>query len=129
MHEERNIVENRAAALAARSHEWNELDFVGWNAFRRMAPAVLGLEIPRVERVMATLEPGTDTYNALVHVRHELRRFGSGLSEASKDELEVRSEHLRRALLAVSLVAGSNETLHYVSHRLRYVYDRLHLIY
>lgn len=129
MHDDRHIVETRAADLAARRHEWNELDFVGWPAFRRMAPAVLGLEIARVERVLATHEPGTDDYNALVRARHEMRRFGTGLSEAPKDELEVRSEHLRRALLAVSLLADANDTLHYVAHRLRYVYDRLSLIY
>lgn len=129
MDETRNILETKAAMLGGRELDWNELAFVGWKEFRRMAPAVIGLELSRLERVLAGLPPGSDTYNTLVRARHEMRQFADGLADADKSEAVHRAEPLRRALLAVSLLAGDHDTLEYVARRLHYVHERLKLIF
>lgn len=129
MSEERHVLESRAAALGDKALEWNELDFVGWKEFRRMAPAVIALEVSRLERRLAALEPGCADYNALVRARYELRQFVDGLDAAARDSIPQRSEHLGRALLAVSLLADGDEALRYTTHRLTYVHNRLNLIY
>ncbi len=94
-----------------------------------MAPAVIGLEISRLDRALNDVEPGTADYNTLVRARYEMKQFAAGLERAAKQDLEQRADHLRRALLAVSLTAGKNDTLQYVTRRLHYVHDRLQLIY
>lgn len=131
VNDQRDILESRAAELADKRLDWNELDFVGWKEFRRMAPAVVGLEINRLERLMSDTPPSSDDYNALVRARHALRRFADGIETAEKTGLEERADHLRRALLALSLLLEQSEskTLRYSVHRLRYVHDRLKLVY
>ena len=134
MREELKYLEARAGELGARELEWNELDFVGWKEFRRMAPAVVGLELGRIERLIANEEVGGDTYNSLVGARFSLKSFSDGLDLAGRESLPERAAHLRRALLAVSMLAptvsdDTAETLRYVSHRLNYINNRIHLIY
>lgn len=151
MTEERHILEARAAELAEKELDWNELDFVGWKEFRRMAPAVIRLEISRLERLMGALEPGSRAYNGLVRTRYELRQFVNGIESADRDSLSERAEHLGRALLAASLLTDElgderadehgdergaelgedldAEGVRYAVHRLRYIHHRLNLIY
>ena len=129
MSKPQHILESRAAALGDKELEWNELDFVGWKEFRRMAPAVVKLELTRLERRLKTLEPGSTDYNSLVRARYALRQFTEGIDSASKDDIPARADHLSRALLAVSLLASDDESLRYTIHRLTYVHQRLNLIY
>lgn len=124
-----DALEERAAELAAKRLDWNELDFVGWKEFRRMAPAIARMETGRLERVMGDVEPGSDAWNALVRARFGIQAFADGLEEADRASLASRADDLQRALLAVSLLAEDFEPLRYVMYRLRYVYDRLKLIY
>ena len=129
-----NLLESKAARLAERRLEWNELDFVGWKEFRRMAPAVVGLEIGRLDRLISEEEIGSETYNALVATRFALRTFTDGLEESERDTLDERGEHLRRALLSVSILKETlsderAETLQYVLHRLSYINNRMNLVY
>lgn len=124
-----NMMEAKAAQLGARPHEWNELDFVGWKEFRRMAPAVISLEISRLDRVLASCEPASDEYNTLVQARFELRAFTRALENSDREGLAEKSRHLNHALLAVSLLAEQSETLQYVVRRLDYVAARLRLVY
>jgi hypothetical protein len=132
--EEFKYLEALAGELGARELEWNELDFVGWKEFRRMAPAVVGLELGRIERLIASDEIGSDTYNSLVGVRFSLKKFSDGLDLAGRESLPDRAAHLRHALLAVSMLAGtvsddSAETLRYVSLRLNFIHNRINLVY
>ena len=129
-----NLLESKAARLADRRLEWNELDFVGWKEFRRMAPAVVGLEIGRLDRLISEEDIGGETYNALVAARFALRKFADGLEDSERDTLDERSEHLRRALLSVSILKEAlsderAETLQYVLHRLSYINNRMNLVY
>ncbi len=124
-----DALEARAAELAARRLDWNELDFVGWKEFRRMAPAIVRMETGRLERIMEEAEPGSDPYNTMVRARFEMNAFAEGLEEAERSSLPSRADRLQRALLAVSLLAEDSETLRYVMYRLTYIYDRLKLIY
>ncbi|GIV60156.1 MAG: hypothetical protein KatS3mg043_1245 [Rhodothermaceae bacterium] len=114
--------------------EWNELDFVPWDAFRRMAPAVVGLELRRLEGLLAAPPDDLDAYNALVRARFELKRFVDRLAEASRETAAATcGPHLQAALLALSLAPvldpETRQTLHYIADRLTYVHDRLRLVY
>lgn len=136
MNEDRHVIESKAAHLALRELEWNELDFVGWKEFRRMAPAVVALEVSRLDRLIAALEPGCAEYNALVRIRYELRRFADGLATANRESLDERREHLDRALLTATLISENAQAndiqpqaIQYVIQRLRYIHQRLDLIY
>lgn len=124
-----DALEARAAELAAKRLDWNELDFVGWKEFRRMAPAIVRMETGRLERIMEETEPGSDAYNTMVRARFEMNAFAEGLEQAERVSLASRADRLQRALLAVSLLAEDSETLRYVMYRLTYIYDRLKLIY
>lgn len=131
MSDDRHVLEEKAARLAATKLDWNELDFVDWKEFRRMAPSVVALEVSRIERIMNQLEPGSPAYNGLVRARYDLRQFADGMSSASRDSVPDRAEYLDRALLAVSLLLDDldSEAIRYVIQRLRYIHQRLNLIY
>jgi hypothetical protein len=123
-----------AARLGDRPLEWNELDFVGWKEFRRMAPTVVGLEIGRIERMLTDCDVGGDFYNALVRLRYGLRRFIDGIESSDRNSILLRTSYLEEALLGLSLLLEMSdnqdaETLRYIAHRLTYVHDRIKLIY
>lgn len=124
-------LESLAAELADRELDWNELDFLDWKEFRRMAPAVVRLETARLNRFAADLEPGGEAYDTVVRARFALRQFADGLGESPRSTLPERTQHLRRALLALSFLMTSceSETLRYAAHRLAYIHDRIKLIY
>lgn len=99
-----------------------------------MAPTIIRLELARIERLLIDSEIGSDFYNALVRVRYALRRFVEHVESAHNELDETPEESLRTALLVLSPAAGlagesDAETLKYVAHRLRYVHERIQLIY
>lgn len=125
---------SKAARLGDAPLEWNEIDFVGWPEFRRMAPSVVGLEIGRMEHLIAGSDVGGDFYNTLIQVRYALRRFIEGIEASEKATALLRAKDLEKALLALSTaledsVGHENETLRYTAHRLTYIHNRLRLIY
>lgn len=125
---------SKAARLGDTPLEWNEIDFVGWPAFRRMAPAVIGLEIGRIERLISNHEIGSESYNTLIRLRYTVRRFIDELEEADENDAPQLARLLEQALLTLSATldpaaAGDAETLRYVAHRLTYIHNRLNLIY
>jgi len=119
---------------SSKTPDWNELDFVDWGEFRRMAPSVIGLEIGRLEPLIDASVGEWEMHNALVRVRFELKSFVATLAEATPETVgSAGTDHLRTALLTLSLFPDVDEataaTLHYIANRLRYVYDRIPLIY
>ena len=125
---------SKAARLGDSPLEWNEIDFVGWPAFRRMAPTVVGLEISRLERLISNHEIGSESYNTLIRLRYSVRRFIDELEEADENDAPRLARLLEQALLTLSAAldpaaAGDAETLRYVAHRLTYIHNRLNLIY
>lgn len=113
----------------------NELAFLSWTAFKRMAPAVVRLEIGRLGGVIRQVRDDVDLYNALVVARYELKRFVTCIAQADAGSFETTCvPHLDRALMILSLEAASRngqtvETLDYIINRLRYVHDRIAFIY
>lgn len=113
----------------------NEIHFLRWNEFRRMAPAVLQLEVARIDRLIRTQPVGTDFYNTLIKARFELKNFMACLEGAEKESLEeCCAAHLRAALLLVSmrpadLDENTRHTLNYVLDRLKYICDHIGRIY
>lgn len=113
----------------------NELQFVGWKAFKQMVPSIVRLEISRLERLIQQVRSEPDRCNALVKARFELKTFVARLQQAEKATLEETcAPHLQAALLAVSMTPGERdddtaERLRYIADRLHHVHDRMEMIY
>lgn len=113
----------------------NEIQFLRWTEFRRMAPAILQLEISRISTVLQAGVLSDEQHNALVRGRFALRQFIRCLNRAEPESVEAAcAGHLRLALLNVSiedpaLDEAVRETLRYTFDRLSYVHDRIGLIY
>lgn len=134
----------------------NEIGFLRARAFREKAPAIVRLEIRRLERMIGRFDQATSLHNTLVRARYELGRFVDELGELEElgpaESRTAIEEHctprLEAAILALSAARENaptsprdeapsldgderptEETLRYVLDRLRYVYDRLHLMY
>ena len=113
----------------------NEIQYLSWKEFRRMAPSILRLEATRLGTLMDGAGDDLNFRNTLAQARFELKRFEAGLDEATPDTLEATcGPSLRAALMALALAvdgqsAATAETLRYVLNRLSYIHDRLALIY
>ena len=112
----------------------NEIQFLSWDEFRQMAPSILQLEVTRLGTLIDAAG-ATDFRNALVKARFEVKRFIACVQDAEKETVEDGcAAHLQTALLNVSLVNANLDekttaTLHYIIDRLKYVNDRIALIY
>lgn len=131
---EQDELVSKAARLGDRRLEWNEIDFVGWSEFRRMAPSVVGLEIGRIERLIRGSDIGGEFYNALVRVRYALKNFVDGIERSDRASIDSRAKHLEQALLGLSTAVEHSggrevETIRYAAHRLTYIHNRLKLTY
>ncbi len=111
----------------------NEIQFLSWQEFRQMAPSILQLEVTRLGTLIDAAGGATDFRNAPVKARFEVKQFIACVHQTEKETVEEACvPHLQAALLTVSLV-NTNEattaTLNYVIDRLKYVNDRIALIY
>ncbi len=114
--------------------DWNELQFLSWTEFRQMAPSILQLEVTRLGTLIDASGGATDFRNALVKARFELKQFIVCVEQVDKENVEACAPHLQAALLNVSLVHAHRDEettarLNYVMDRLKYVNDRIALIY
>jgi len=114
--------------------DWNEIQFLSWTKFRQMAPSILQLEVTRLGTLIDASGDTTDFRNALVKARFEVKQFIACLQQADKENVEACAPHLQTALLNVSLVHTHRDEataarLDYVINRLKYVNDRIGLIY
>ncbi len=113
----------------------NEIQFLSWEEFRQMVPSILQLEVTRLGTLIDAAGSATDFRNALVKARFEVRRFIACVQEAEKETVaDACAPHLQTALLNVSLVnvnldEKTTATLDYIIDRLKYVNDRIALIY
>lgn len=113
----------------------NEIQYLSWDKFRRMAPAIIRLERRRVEGLLTELGGTPDLHNTLVRVRYELKQFGEQLGRGDRQSLESEcGSHLRKAILLLSTIDRrvddeTLEILDYVGDRLNYVHDRMVLLY
>lgn len=112
---------------------WNELGFVPWNSFRRMAPSILTLEVTRLgELIGGAVE--IEFRNALVKTRYELGLFVDSLSTGNGRAAGFDTVHLQAAILNLPLDypgidAKTVETLTYILDRLQYVHNRIRFVY
>lgn len=108
----------------------NEIQFLRADNFRQMAPPILRLEVDRLAGLIDGLGADLEARNALVRARFALARFIGAIEaaeEADPADLEAILIHL--ALPEAHLDAEQRGVLHYVVDRLRYVHDRLPLLY
>ena len=120
----------------ASNTDWNEIQFLSWSEFKQMAPAILQLEVNRLDRMIRGLLQDTDLHNRLVRARFALKKFIACLAQAEQDTLEETcAPYLRAAIMSFSvqpedgLHAQERETCRYILDRLNYVNDRIALIY
>ena len=109
----------------------NEIQFLSWQEFQQMTPAILGLEITRLAGILAEPDRSIEERNALVRARFELRQFVDCIAQARCQEVAACARHLDSALLATALVRKERDSseLSYVLDRLTYVQDRMDFIY
>ncbi len=113
----------------------NEIQFLSWTEFRQMAPSILQLEVTRLGTLIDASAGTTDFRNALVKARFEVKQFIACVQQAEQETVEEAcAPHLQAALLNVSLVNTNRDeettaTLNYLLDRLKYVHDRIPLIY
>lgn len=113
----------------------NEIQFLSWQKFQRMGPAIVRLEITRIERLMQSVTENPELYNSLVRARFELNAFLCRLAEGGQGSLKSAcAPHLRAAILALSveeepLSADVAATLRYIGDRLNHVHERMVLLY
>lgn len=125
---------DRAQALVP-GPDWNELQFVSWAEFKRMAPSILQLEITRLESLLPAASTNTDLHNSIVRARFSVRQFIACLERADRTTVEETcAPHLQTAVMSLSLSpatldAPARETCRYILDRLNYVYRRLPLVY
>ncbi|HEY5565592.1 MAG TPA: hypothetical protein VIL33_08375 [Rhodothermia bacterium] len=111
---------------------WNELGFVPWRSFQRMAPSILQLEVTRLGELISAAG-ALDIRNALVKSRYELTAFIAALEkEGSPDKLET--SRLQAAIVNLPLEypgidSETGETLAYILNRLQYVHNRIRFVY
>jgi len=114
---------------------WNELEYISWKEFKQMAPSIVKLESSRLEKVIQTVQPGNDVYNALIKARYELKQFIRCLDQTEKPPISDKcADHLNKAILSLSIEStGLNdkiiEAVDYILDRLNYVHNRLGMIY
>jgi hypothetical protein len=115
--------------------DWNELQFVSWDEFRRMAPSILQLEITRMDGLLPALGAHANSYNDVVRARFCVRQFVTCIEGAEKEHLEPDcAAHLHNAILSLSLPpddldAQALNTWRYVLGRLSDINRRLPLVY
>lgn len=109
----------------------NEIHFLNWDQFRRMAPPIVRLEVTRLSRLLVQCGPDAELHNALVKARYELEQFITCIQRGERDRArEASVAHLEAAMLVLSMTEEDErdrvgETLDYVADRLRYVHDRI----
>jgi hypothetical protein len=114
---------------------WNELEFVSWRQFHRMAPSIMRLEISRLGDLIRQSGADLDLRNALVRVRYELMEFLVDVQNCSDGNLSSGvTEHLDAAIVNLPLdqvEPGSDfhVSLRYILDRLRSIQQRIDFIY
>ncbi len=114
---------------------WNELEFVPWSQFHRMAPSILRLEISRLGDLIRSAGSDLEMRNALVRVRYELLEFlvaverceDGKISESATERLDLAIVHL--PLDRATEDAKMHASLKYILDRLRSVKRRINFIY
>lgn len=112
--------------------DWNELGYISWKEFKKMAPPIIKLEINRTSKLLKGLDSGSDIYNALIKARYNLTQFVQCLEQAKTPPLPNScTDHLSKAILNLSLgdSGDTSKTIHYILDRLNYAYNRIGMIY
>lgn len=104
----------------------NEVQYIPVEQFRQMVPPILGLEVRRLSRWIATQDPDSDLRNQVVKIRYELSRFIACMEESN--DLSSCEPFLDAALLNAAMLSDRSE-MEYVIDRLRYVRDRIPYTY
>lgn len=124
-------------SLKSNKTDWNELEYISWKEFKKMAPPIIKLEINRIGKLIPSLSFNSDLHNTLIKTRYELKQFVECLEETKSPPLpdsctDHLSNALRVAILTLSLEDADDEvskTIHYILDRLNYVHNRIGMIY
>lgn len=138
----RNTAEPDRSETANNTPEygWNELDFIDWREFRQMGPPIVKMEIERIERLLRIDRFPETVADTLRRARLELVLFVADLERCTpstapgNETLGALAQHLDTAILnagihADLIEAAERETIRYVVSRIRYIRNRMNLIY
>jgi hypothetical protein len=113
--------------------DWNELEYISWKEFKKMAPPIIKLEINHIGELLNDVKSGSDIYNAFIKTRYELPQFIECLALTNSPPLpDSCSAHLGKAILnlpTADSIGGDPKIIHYILDRLNYVYNRIGMIY
>lgn len=111
----------------------NELEYISWKEFKKMAPSIIRLETNRISKLISTFPPESDIHNVLIKVRYELNQFIECLDQTVSPPLaDSCTEHLSKAILNLThedIDESTSKTIHYILDRLNHVYNRIGMIY
>lgn len=115
--------------------DWNEIEFMNWEAFQAMAPPLIDLEVRRLGRLIAKPNLDTELHNTLVRSRYRLRQLSAAIRQANQrpDELDLVSP-LSEAILGLTAVKELCDgqiarTIEYVVDHLNAILTRARLLY
>jgi hypothetical protein len=115
--------------------DWNELEFLSWDEFKKMAPAIIQLEISRLGKLIELQKTGSNFYNVFVKSNFELNKFIECLEKSEKSEFNKKcTAHLQTVIFNLSLAKSTSDKnvariIEYIVDRLNSIYDRSKLIY
>ena len=110
----------------------NELGYISWEEFKKMAPPIIKLEVSRISKMINIVQSEGDTYNTLIKVRYELNQFIDCLKQTNSPPLrDPCTAHLSKAILNLSFKDADSisKEVHYTLDRLKYVFERVGMIY
>lgn len=115
--------------------DWNELEFTNIADFKRMAPAIIQLEISRISKITDSLEAPEQVHNSLVKARYKLLNFKETFNNIKFEKINQDSmKELFSALYIISSAADfSNGELKskiiYIIDRLNDFINKCHMLY
>ena len=118
-----------------KAQRWNEIQYLSWDKFKGMTPAIVQLEISRISRLLRAGELQLEDHNALVRVRFALKQFLVCLDTAQKEMLQEQcGPYVDQALINMPAPAPrfgveTAKTLEYIVDRIKDIHQRIPLVY
>ena len=133
MSADRNDILPHEMTVQAPGANWNEIHFVSRDEFIAVAPAIVQLEIRRLDELLRDLDLGSNLYNTVIAARYHLRRLVAEQNALVSIPSQC-SKHLEAAIMSVSVPPKSVEksilaTLSYVQDRLGHVLEQMTRLY
>ena len=86
---------------------WNELEFLSWSQFQKMAPAIVRLEARQLQRIQPQAVDCRELNTAIAWAIVTLRELATSIEQSPSAQAAYQcSGWLERAVLAITFAAG-----------------------